>query len=323
MIDVIGGGSVGLVLGARLARAGTSVRFCVRRPEDAARLREAGVTVEDPASAATWRAKVDARVGPPEGAGDLVFLCVRRPDTEAAAAALAAASPEAIPVNVQNGVDGDSALAARFPRVIGSVWRLTCTRADPGRVRTLGAGRGVVGLHPSGASPDVVRAAALLRRGGFDVGVSSQIGEDRWLKLCVNLMSAPNALVRQVEHATPAFVEGKARLLEEARAALAAAGIAARSCDGRDRSVDEEIAWQRGALARGDAARRLPLYNHVWVGLERGAPLESDAHHRAVIELACRHGIAAPTNTRVLAALERARDEKRGPECYGVEELFG
>jgi hypothetical protein len=77
--------------------------------------------------------------------------------------------------------------------------------------------------------------------------------------------------VESSDHATLLFTEGKARLLEEARDALAAAGIAARSCDGRDRSLDAEIAFQRGALAHGDTARKLPLYNSCWQGLVRAA----------------------------------------------------
>jgi len=322
-LPIVGAGSVGLVLGARLARAGRAVRFHVRAEAAARALRDEGVAVEDPATGAVWRAAVDARVGPPAGVTAPVFVCVRRPDTEALADALAAASPAALPVNVQNGVDGDAVLARRFARVLGTVWRLPCTRVAANRVRTLGAGRFVVGVHPAGAGPDAEAVAAAVRAAGFDSAVSARIADDRWLKLCVNLTSTPNALVRQAEHATAAFVEGKARLLEEARAALAAGGIVAASCDGRDRSLDEEIAWQRGALARGDAARPLPLYNSVWQGLRNGLPLETDDYHERVIALAARHGLTAPVNARVLAALLRARDQRLGPECVGAAELFG
>src|SRR5690606_41206651 len=118
-IAIVGAGSVGLVLGARLARAGLAVRFSVRDPAAARALREAGVAVEDPASGAGWTVRVDARVGPPEAIAGPVFACVRGPDTEALAAALAAASPAALPVNVQNGIAGDAVLARRFPRVAG------------------------------------------------------------------------------------------------------------------------------------------------------------------------------------------------------------
>ena len=163
-----------------------------------------------------------------------------------------------------------------------------------------------------GAWPSRRRARACdeladaLRRAGYDVGVSTRILEDKWLKLCVNLMSAPNALIRREDHATRAFVEIKARLLEEARAILLAAGIRARSCDGRDRSLEQEIAHQRESLALGTSARRLPVYNQVWAALRHGGPVEADRYHRRMLALAAEHGIAAPQNARVLEALERA-----------------
>lgn len=320
---VLGAGAVGLALAARLARSGERVLLCARREEDARRLAGEGISVEEPETGAAWTAPVEAQCGPPRDARGFVLLCVRGPDTRAAAESLAAASPEAIVVNVQNGVAGDALLAKRFDLVIGAVIRQTCTRVDAVRVRTQAGGRIVVGRHPAGAGPEVERVAALLRGAGYDVGISPRIGEDRWLKLCANLLSTPNALVRQADHETRAFVEGKARLLEEARDVLAAAGIAARSCDGRDRSLEREIAAQRAALARGGAARRLPLYNSVWQGLRRGATLEVDAYHRALVELGRRHAIATPLNERVLAALLRCASEGRGPECYGAAELLG
>ena len=323
MLTVVGAGSVGLVVAARLARSGQPVRLCTRRREDAQRIGAQGLSVEEPESGGLWHARLLATPELPEGERDLVLLCVRGPDTEAAGAALAATSPDATVVNVQNGVEGDVLLAARFLRVVGAVLRQTCTRVDARRVRTQRGGRIVVGLHPGGSHPEVERLAGLLRGAGYDTAVSTRIAEDRWLKLCVNLTAAPNALVRQGEHATPAFVDGKARLLEEARDVLAAAGIAARSCDGHDRSLDEEIAFQRTALERGQAARRLPLYNSVWQGLRRGGSLEVDGYHRAIVDLGVRHAVATPENDRVLGLLLRAAREGLGPECYGAVELLG
>jgi 2-dehydropantoate 2-reductase len=320
-IPILGAGSVGLVLGARLARAGRGVRFHVRDAEAARALRTAGVTVQDPATGESWRTAVDAAIGAPAGHEGPLFVCVRGPDTDAVADALAAASPRAIPVNVQNGVDGDARLAARFALVMGAVWRLPCTRVAPDRVRTRGPGRIVFGAHPQGAGADAEALAALAREAGFDSAVSERIAEDRWLKLCLNLTSTPNALVRQAEHATPAFVAAKVRLLEEARAVLTAAAIVARSCDGRDRSLDAEIEWQRGALARGDAARPIPLYNSTWRALSDGLALETDGYHQLVADLGRRHGIATPTNEHMLALLLRARDLHLGPECYGASDL--
>ncbi len=323
MITVFGAGAVGLVLAARLARAGHAVRVCTRREEDAEQIAASGIDVEEPETGVRWHARVTAIAGPPSGERDAIFACVRGPDARDAAALLADASPDALLVNVQNGIDGDAVFAERFARVIGGVIRHNCTRVSAKFARSQRAARIVVGAHPEGAGADVEAVATLLRSAGYDTGVSPRIADDRWLKLCVNLMSTPNALVRRDDHETRAFTEGKARLLEEARDALTAAGIAARSCDGRDRSLDAEIAFQRAALARGVAARRLPLYNSLWQGLARGAALEVDAYHRRILALGDRHGVAVPVNARALAGLERVVREGLGAESLGAAELLG
>ena len=135
-------------------------------------------------------------------------------------------------------------------------------------------------------------------------------------------MSAPNALIRREDHSGRNFVEIKARLLEEAKAAVEGAGIVTGSCDGRDRSLDAEIEFQRAALARGDSARPLPIYNQVWAALRHGGPLEADDYHRRILDLAARHGQEAPQNRRILAALERAVRYELGPESMGSDELL-
>jgi 2-dehydropantoate 2-reductase len=329
MIAVYGVGAVGLTLGARLIRAGQSVLFVARRPEVAERILAQGVRVEHPAEGEAFQVEAPAVVGPAAaleriGPEPLLF-CVRRPDLAEAADALATLAPQAPVASLQNDVGGEALLAERFPRVLGVVVRQTCTRTDLNATAALAPGRLVVGAHPQAgaADADVAALAAALRAAGYDVGVSQRIAEDKWLKLCVNLMSAPNALIRREDHTSRAFVELKTGLLEEARAVLAAAGIAARSCDGRDRSLDAEIAWQRTALERGVSASRLPVYNSVWQALRRGGDREAHAYHRRILDLAAAHGLEAPRNRRVLAALERAAREGLGTESLGAAELLG
>jgi 2-dehydropantoate 2-reductase len=324
LITVLGAGSVGLTLGARLARAGHPVRFVVRRPEAAVRLAERGVGVEDPASGARFRAAVQSALKlEPSAVTPPLLLCVRVSQARQLASEIATSAPELAVACFQNGVETEDLMVRYVSTVIGAVFRQTCTRTDDDQVRFTGAGRVVLGLHPAGVHPLVERLAGWLREAGFDVGVSERIVDDKWLKLCVNLMSAPNALVRREDHTHPAFVEVKVRLLEEAAAMLAASGIAARSCDGRDRSLAQEIDFQRASLTRGTSARALPLYNQVWSSLRSGAPLEADAYHRRIIELARRFGIATPANERVLRFLEDARARRLGPESVAAADLLG
>jgi len=327
MFLVLGAGSVGLALAAQLAAAGRRVTLAVRRPAAAAALR-AGLVAEDPIAGGERRLPVEATddlaLALTQLGDGAVFVCTREPDTEAAGRALARHAPAVLAVSVQNELSGGALLARSLPRVVAAVWRQTSTRVADDRVRFHGPARVILGAEPG---CDTAREAAALARelsaAGLDAACSPRIREDQWLKLCVNLMSAPNALVRPGDHTSAAFVELKARLLEEARDALAAAGIRAASCDGRDRSLDDEIRFQRASLAGGRSARRAPLYNHVWTGLREGRALEAEAYHRRILELAARSGGAAPLNARVLEALGRAQREGLGPECFGAAELLG
>jgi len=324
-IAIVGAGAVGLVAGARLAAAGLPVRYFVRREQAARAISREGVRLEDPGSGEVVRARAEAVVGFGEAAAascSVVLLCVRSCDTELVAPALGSAFAQLPVACVQNHVVNEAILAKHLPRVLGVVWRQTCTRVAPNAAVTLGRGRVVVGAYPEGGGEDVDALAGDLRTAGFDVGVSSHILADKWLKLCINLMSAPNALVRPSDHVTQAFVETKARLLEEARAVLQAAGIPARSCDGRDRSLEQEIAHQRASLLEGTSARRLPVYNQIWAALRNRQPVEADQYHRVILELATRYGIPTPVNTRVLRMLERAHEEAWGPESLGAQELL-
>ena len=320
---VVGAGSLGLALAARLARGGVRVLVVTRRPEAARLLAERGLQVEDPATGARVGCAVRASdaLGAVEPGAGPIFVCTRADGVAEVARALAGRA--AALVTFQNDVVSEEEAARFVPRVIGGVWRETVTRVADDRVRyPQGRGRAVLGLHPHGSHPDVEAAAAVLRRGGVDVSISAAIERDKWLKLCVNLMSAPNALVRRPDHETPEFVALKVRLLEEARAALAAAGIDAAPCDGRDRTLDAEIAFQRDALARGTSARPIPLYNQVWTSLRHGAPLEADGYHERILALARAHGVPAPVNALVLARLRAAARSRLGPESCSARELL-
>ena len=321
---VVGAGSVGLALAARLARGGVRVQLLTRRRESAGLLGQRGLTVEDPASGTLAGFAVGASADPGriEVSAGPVLLCTRV-DAVAELARTLAGRATAL-VTLQNDVVSEELAAPFVPRVIGGVWRETVTRVADDRVRCQldRPGRAIVGLHPEGSHADVEAVAALLHSGGVEVSVSASIGRDKWLKLCVNLMSTPNALVCRPDHTTPEFVEVKVRLLEEARSVLAAAGIDATPCDSRDRTLDAEIRFQREALARGASARPIPLYNQVWTSLRHAAPLEADAYHERILALARKHGVPAPVNALVLKRLLDAAGRGLGPECYAARELL-
>lgn len=330
---VLGAGAVGLNLGGRLALAGHDVLFAVRREAVANAINRRGVALEDCASGETASAPAKAvllsDLASSDGPLPPVVICTRTTELEVAARELAAAAPDAIVVGAQNDVTGDALLARHFGSVLGLVVRQTSTRTDTADVRYAGNGRLVLGLHRRSGAPESQLAtetrselAASFESAGFDTGITEDLPADRWLKLCANLMSSPNALVRRTDHRTQAFVEVKARLLEEARAALAAAGIRAASGDGRDRSLDEEIEFQRASLASGESARDLPLYNQVWASLQGGGEMEATGYHARIIDLAVHADQEAPTNQRLLDVLRWVTARGLGAESVGAADLL-
>ena len=324
MNTIVGAGSVGLALAVRLAHLGP-VQLLTRRPEAAVRLAD-GLVAEDPATGIRQRVQVHAahRWEDADAVGEgTVFVCTRLPDTEDVARELAHYAPKALAVSVQNGLDGGSRLARHLPRIVCCVWRQTATRVTDAHVRFTGTGRVIVGA-PRGCDTGgaAEHLASQLGQAGLDASCSTHIERDQWLKLCINLMSAPNALVRREDHVRREFVEVKARLLEEARDALAAAGISAEPCDARDRTLDAEIVHQRTALERGTAARPLPLYNHVWTALREGRSLEAGHYHERILELARAGRIPAPANSRVREVLLRTEAEGGGPESVAAADLL-
>jgi 2-dehydropantoate 2-reductase len=323
-IAIIGAGSVGLNLGARLSRSGSDVLFVVRRPEVARAIESEGVSVSDPGRGETWSAPARAVVGTGGGVlvGHVAIVCVRTPESAGIADALQRNAPGTPVVSAQNDVTNEAILAEHLEDVMGLVVRQTCTQQDDRSVRAGGSGRVIVGRHPRGVDEGVRGLAQVFERAGFDVGCSEDIAADKWLKLCVNLTSAPNALIQRSDHRDPRFAELKARLLEEARDALAAAGIPARSGDGRDRSLQEEIDATRASSADGTSFRPLPLFNAVWGALTHsGKPLEADLYHRRIIDLGRTHGVPTPVHTRTLSALLSAYEQRLGPECYDVSQI--
>lgn len=325
-LAIVGAGSVGLVLAARLGQAGADVLLVTRGEDQARRIAAGGLRLEDPASGEVLRVAVEVVGGiakaAPRLASRTVVACHRTPQAPAIAAELGDAAPACVIALAQNGAAPEEPFAGRFDPLLGVVVRFTATRIAAGTVRTTGSGRLVVGRHPSGTGLEADALAAAFRSAGFDVGLSSRISEDRLLKLCLNLLSAPNAMIRREDHTSEAFVELKAGLLEEARDVLAAAKIPAASCDGRDRGLDAEISHQRAALASGASARSLPLYNQVWRALQEGGPVEADGYYRTILDLAERFTIPAPLNARMLEAVQHAVHAGAGPEQLRATDLY-
>ena len=254
---------------------------------------------------------------------DCVVLAVKSHDLVSALDVVAPVLPTDLPVLcVQNGVTSEQSVSSRFGRVYGAVIRMTCSMVQPGHVSFQTGGRVVVGRNPKGADTVARTIAAAITEAGFDTVVSKDIMADKWLKVAVNVQSVFHAVIDPRDHDTNEFQALKVGILEETRRVFKAGKIRARSCDGRDPSIEEMIDTLRKPRARR-SDHGVKVRNSVWqdLYLKRRA-IEADFIHGPVIALGDQHGLPTPYNRAALEIVTRCHREGLGPESWRLSEVL-
>jgi 2-dehydropantoate 2-reductase len=319
---IIGAGSVGLSLAARLSRSGKNVFLLTHSPEQAKTINAYGINVEELSSGEIWNTKVQAF----SRYHDLVdycqncwtHICVRLSDTEAVCSGLAEVLPQNPTISVQNGVDNDAILHKYFQFSMGLVWRQTCTRLDLNSVIFQGAGRLVLGQPYS--DYDCTDLLEDLRHAGFNCSQTQDLQADRWLKMALNLLSAPSALLAEEHQQHESLLRLKIALLQEAAAVLKAAGIRAESCDSQDPSIEEMIAQVKSNSTKSSIRKRR-VFNSVWTALKYGQELEPYYYYRRLVELGQRFKVLTPVNKNILEYIESLKDKENYPGRMTLSEL--
>jgi 2-dehydropantoate 2-reductase len=320
---VLGAGAVGSVLGGMLAVHRHEVCLVGRETHidaiEAGGLRIKSATAEylaHPAVAKTISERLC------DGVECLVFA-VKSQDLPAALEIAAPVVRRDLPVFcIQNGIGSEQSAAERFDHVYGGVVRMTCSMVQPGHVSFQTGGRVVVGHYPKGADTVARSLAAAVTGAGFDAVVSTDIMADKWLKVAVNVQSAFHAVIDGRDHDTNEFQALKVGILEETRRVFKAARIRARSCDGRDPSIEEMIETLRKPRAPR-TEHGVKVRNSVWqdLYLKRRA-IEADFIHGPVIALGKEHGVPTPYNHAALEIVTRAHREGLGPESLRLSEVL-
>jgi 2-dehydropantoate 2-reductase len=185
-IAVFGAGAVGSFYGGLLARAGKNVRFLARGAQLEV-LRTRGLHLSSLALGEIDVAPVTASDRPADlGVVDLVLVCVKAHQTAGVLDDIAAlVGDHTLLMALQNGVESDEVLAARFgaERVVSCVVYVGATLEEPGLVRHVAAGSLVIGGRHTRA---VERVRDALQGADFQVRISSDIERQRWQKLAWN-----------------------------------------------------------------------------------------------------------------------------------------
>lgn len=301
---VIGPGALGTLLATLLTDGGVRVTLLDRDPARAARLRGRGLTVSGPGHATTRRFELEVATDPARLAADVVLLCVKARDAEAAAAAAAKVGGDPTILVLQNGLGRAEAVAAAVgdpTRVVGVLTAEGATRLGEGQVHH--AGRGPTRVAPllSAGRGRAREAAALLAGADLEVELTDDLAAAVWAKLQVN--AAINALTALLDCRNGALLRSEAALALADQAAEEVAEVAAAQGIAGD--------WSREAAHRrwrAVAERTADNVSSTLQDLRSGQKTEVFAINEAVARAAAEAGRAAPVNA-LLARLITAREE--------------
>jgi 2-dehydropantoate 2-reductase len=304
-IAVVGAGSIGGFLGARLALAGEEVTF-VARGASLAAIAENGFRLIEADGAEHIVGNATALPIEACGPQDAVLLAVKAHQAPAVARDLRRLlGPETSVVTLQNGIpwwyfhalagpyegrpvraaDPDGVIADHIEntRIIGTVVYPAAELLAPGVVKVVEGDRFTLGEPDGSRSERVLRLSAALTNAGFKAPLSADLRSEIWLKLWGNVVFNP---VSALSHATLSEICGFEPTRALATAMMAETKAVAEAVGARIRiSIERRIA---GAAAVGD--HKTSMLQDV----EAGRPLELAAMVGGVVELARLTGTPTP-----------------------------
>jgi 2-dehydropantoate 2-reductase len=291
-IAVMGAGAVGCYYGGMLARAGHAVTL-VGRPQHVEAVRREGLFLDTQSFQAHVAMEASTEASAVRGA-KLVLFCVKSTDTERAGAEIAPhLEPDAVVLNLQNGVDNAERLRAILKQEIcPAVVYVASEMAGPGHVKHHGRGELVIGTATAG--DELVR---LFAGAEVPVQISDNVAGALWAKLVLNCAYNALSALSQLPYGRLVQgegVEGVMRdVVEECLAVARGAGV----------SLPGDV-WE----AVQGIARTMPTQlSSTAQDLARGKRSEIDHINGYVVRKGAALGIATPVN-RVLHALVKLRE---------------
>ncbi len=311
-IAVVGAGSIGGLLGARLAMAGEQVTFIARGASLEA-IRNNGFRLIEEDGTEHVARNCSAGTFEESGPQDVVLLAVKAHQVAPLVVDLRRLLRDDTPLlTLQNGIpwwyfykfggplDGRAVHAAdpdgliskhiENERIVGSVVYPASELIEPGVVRVIEGNRFTLGEPDGSKSERVMMLAETLTHAGFKAPITTDIRSEIWLKVWGNVVFNP---VSALSHATLAGICDypptralAAAVMEEARAVAEKLGVRFRV------SIERRI---DGAAAVGE--HKTSMLQDV----EAGRPLELSALVASVVDMARLVDLPTPHLDTILA----------------------
>lgn len=304
-IAVLGAGAVGCYYGGMLARAGHPVTLIGRKVHVDA-FTTTGLHFEALKFDEHVAVEASTKAAAVRGA-KLVLFCVKSTDTDAAAAQIAPfLEPDAIVVNLQNGVDNTERIQRVLQTaqvscpVVPAVVYVATEMAGPGHLKHHGRGDLVIGSLDGKVTLDVLqRVQRLFAAASVPITISGDVASGLWEKLVVNC--AYNALSAIAQLPYGKMIQGTGirevmrDVVEETLAVAKAGGI----------HMAPDMLARIYKLAEGMPTQ----YSSTAQDLARGKPTEIDHLNGYVVRRGEVLGIPTPAN-RALHALVKLLESK-------------
>jgi 2-dehydropantoate 2-reductase len=291
---IIGSGSLGSLLAARLSAAGTPVTLFGRPSPHLSRIASKWLTLEEPGGSRLTVRLRTGTYGQPIRRPSLAIVAVKTWATEDAVRPLIPALDQVDAVlTLQNGLGNAQRIGVTTQAAL---------RTDAGVVRNTGNGDTWIGSEfideDPGALDVAARVAELLSNAGWAATAVPDILPRLWTKLAVNAAVNPlTALTRATNGEVaddPNLAQLAAYLASETAAVAAALGIPLQ------RPVETAL-----EVARATGSNRSSMLRDI----EQGRRTETEAITGAIHELGEAHGVNTPITTMMtilLYALERS-----------------
>lgn len=323
-VVILGAGAVGSVLGGLLALRKHDVLLVCREAHADAITENNGLRLRS----ATGDYFAQLRASETLSAADFqddtcVFIAAKSYDTDRCLEILSAVAPQDVSVVCfQNGVANEEKVSKQFENVYGGVCRMTCSVIQAGQASFRRHGRIIVGRYPKGSDPVSKNLAGAFTDAGCQAVTSRNIMSDRWLKLALNTQSTLHAIIDPRDHEANEFFDLKAGILEETGKVLKAGKLRAKSCDGKDPSIDEVIADLKRPRAQRTSSG-MKVRNSTWQNLYLKRPMiENDYFHAPIIDLGREHDIPVPFNEVALEMVKKCHADKVGPETLRLSDVL-
>jgi 2-dehydropantoate 2-reductase len=314
---VYGAGAIGSGFGGHLHRAGYDV-LLVGRPAHVERIRERGLTLVTAEHTYTLAVPAVSRARDVGFAlEDVVLLCVKSQDTDAAMIEIraAGADPSSLPILCcQNSITNEPAASRFFRQVYGVLIVVPGIYLEPGVVLNPSEGNAglvEIGRFPQGADVLCEDVAAALTGASYAASANSEVMAAKGAKMLTNLGNAMGAITDGRGDETRYM--GQVRL--EAERCFDAAGVPHEALDrfqARVRAVHRQSPLPEGVRNLGSS----------WQSLQRGlGTIEADYLNGEIVRLGRLHGVPTPYNEVLQEVASSMAVRREKPGKYDSQDL--